>query len=388
MRLALSALGGGSFREKLLAKDFTRAKISPTDASRLGTWADVNEALVSNRLEPPRIRLFQDGTPVESDRFMRPRVNRRAVSYGEIDFAAIEGLLRAGASLAIDSIDEIVPSIREAARELERFVAEGVQVNAYVTWGEISGFGPHWDDHDTLIVQLEGTKNWKVFGAGRDSPMFQDFELDHKQPEAIVWEGDLAAGDVLHVPRGWWHEVTGRGQGSLHLTFGFTRQTVLDAIMSMVEGLRRNALFRRDIDKFDRAVLRQQEAEVKDALRSAADQLDLQAAVDEHEAELRPRAAVSLPWSVDPKQLHLRRPRNLTLVARPPLRLEYAGSEVAFSATMRRFRLHASFGPLLEILSSEGILSYERAQHLSNFTPSDFEKAVKVLVENRIIMVD
>lgn len=63
----------------------------------------------------------------------------------------------------------------------------------------------HWDDHATFIVPIYGTKAWTVPGPGRPHPMKTDTDHNHTAPEPVAWEGVLKAGQILHVPRGWWH---------------------------------------------------------------------------------------------------------------------------------------------------------------------------------------
>jgi ribosomal protein L16 Arg81 hydroxylase len=35
--------------------------------------------------------------------------------------------------------------------------------NAYISFGDMSGFGVHNDDHDVLVVQIDGRKKWRFF---------------------------------------------------------------------------------------------------------------------------------------------------------------------------------------------------------------------------------
>jgi hypothetical protein len=47
----------------------------------------------------------------------------------------------------------------------------------------------------------------------------------------LIWSGTLRPGDVMHIPRGWWHQATRTGTGdgfSLHATFGLTQRTGID----------------------------------------------------------------------------------------------------------------------------------------------------------------
>ncbi|MGA5143217.1 JmjC domain-containing protein [Streptomyces azureus] len=38
------------------------------------------------------------------------------------------------------------------------------------------GFGVHWDDHDTLVVQLDGAKRWRSYGTTQPFPLYRDIE--------------------------------------------------------------------------------------------------------------------------------------------------------------------------------------------------------------------
>ncbi|MFI1284354.1 JmjC domain-containing protein [Streptomyces sp. NPDC020858] len=88
-----------------------------------------------------------------------------------------------------------------------------------------SGF--HWDDHDTVIFQLEGAKRWNLHGATRTDPLRLDVEAPEKPEGPPLAEVVLQAGDVLYVPLGWWHAVAAAQGRSPHLTCGLTPATKL-----------------------------------------------------------------------------------------------------------------------------------------------------------------
>src|SRR5205823_9167280 len=91
-----------------------------------------------------------------------------------------------------------------------------------------SGFRLHWDDHDVLIVQLAGEKQWEVRGPSRTAPLYRDADRNDQPSDDIVWAGTMRVGDVMHIPRGYWHQATRNGNGagkSLHMTFGFAKRT-------------------------------------------------------------------------------------------------------------------------------------------------------------------
>jgi hypothetical protein len=125
-------------------------------------------------------------------------------------------------------------------------------VNVYLTTAEAAGFNLHWDDHDVIILQLGGEKSWTVHSASRTAPMYRDAEVNNEPRKRIVWTGTLHDGDVLHIPRGHWHQATRAGHGSgysLHATFGFVQRTGVDWLAWVADQSREQELFRHDLDR-------------------------------------------------------------------------------------------------------------------------------------------
>lgn len=144
-----------------------------------------------------------------------------------------------------------------------------VQVNTYLTTNDGEGFALHWDDHDVLVVQLAGEKAWQVRGSSRPVPMYRDAEPNDEPPEQVIWDGVLHAGEVLHVPRGYWHQATRAGLGSghsLHATFGFVKRTGVDWMAWVADRARENEPFRHDLDRHDPAAAGEQERALVDGM--------------------------------------------------------------------------------------------------------------------------
>ena len=155
--------------------------------------------------------------------------------------------------MVLDALDSFDPTMEVACRALQWWSRELVQVNTYLTTNDAAGFSLHWDDHDVLIVQLGGEKSWEVRGQSRCMPMYRDAEPNTQPSEDIVWSGTLRAGDVMHIPRGYWHQATRTDQGlgySLHVTFGFVKRTGVDWLTWVADRSRENELFRRDLDRW------------------------------------------------------------------------------------------------------------------------------------------
>jgi len=54
----------------------------------------------------------------------------------------------------------------------------------YAGWRTNNGFDLHFDDHDTMILQVFGRKRWQVFNPTRLHPFKKDAEEAVKPTEA------------------------------------------------------------------------------------------------------------------------------------------------------------------------------------------------------------
>ena len=95
-------------------------------------------------------------------------------------------------------------------------------VNLYHTPSDAQAFALHYDWNDVFVLQLEGSKTWRVFDPVIELPRSDETRL----PELAVRAEDgrelrMEAGDLLYIPRGWPHMAVNDGEGggvSTHLT--------------------------------------------------------------------------------------------------------------------------------------------------------------------------
>ncbi|MGW5394903.1 JmjC domain-containing protein [Streptomyces sp. NPDC003952] len=244
-------LGGDTFLAQTCFRVHAVIRSADTAVPALLTWDDINEIVATHRLEPPRMRLSRAGETVPATAYSALRTNRRGVSWYQPQPTEFHARLAEGASLVIDAIDQIHPSVREAAAGLERFLRTPVQANAYASWTAEEGFGTHWDDHDVVVLQLEGSKRWKIYGPTRQAPAWRDVETPEAPTGGPIEDVVLTAGDALYLPRGWWHAVSAdQGTASLHLTFGLATQTGAEFLGWLCDDLRASATVRSDVPRF------------------------------------------------------------------------------------------------------------------------------------------
>nr|WP_284346973.1 cupin domain-containing protein [Frankia sp. Cppng1_Ct_nod] len=160
--------------------------------------------------------------------------------------------MQSGCTVVLDAVNHFDSTLEVACRAFQWWLRAPVQANAYLTTGDAAGFSLHWDDHDVIVVQLAGDKDWEIRGPSRSSPMYRDAAPNVEPPEEIVWSGVVKSGDVLHIPRGHWHRANraGRSDGfSLHATFGFTNRTGVDWLAWLADQSRREEVFREDLNR-------------------------------------------------------------------------------------------------------------------------------------------
>ena len=339
-----------------LSEEFVFADLGEDAVRSLFTLEDLNHLLATCAPEPPRLRLHKEGSPVPLDRYTETgtasRDTRRIVRP-----EALYGQLRSGASLVLDGVDRMHPAVGAAADDLMRLVRERAQANLYLIWGDSRGFDTHWDDHDTMIVQLAGSKHWQVHGPGtRPFPMKNDTDHTHTPPRDAegdlhqVWEGVLRPGQVIHVPRGWWHTVTGNGEMSMHLTFGFTRATGLDWAEALVRRLFEEESFRRDLPRFaDADTRRKHRHELASRLMEAAEAADLDSFLAERDARFPRRTSFSLPWPVEDAAPPATARVEFVPILPPPIERE--GDKVAITVAGKRYGFPAMTEPVVEAIA-------------------------------------
>lgn len=150
--------------------------------------------------------------------FMAERQLQDGVKYPSLD--EIHRVYSKGLTVIVMTMQQRWGPIAALCRGLEGVFHCPVHANLYLTPTGAQGFDAHFDTHEVFILQLEGTKRWRLYGSPRSLPLV-DEKLD--RPKAQLGsprEVQLEAGDLLYVPRGFVHEAFTSEQASMHLTVG------------------------------------------------------------------------------------------------------------------------------------------------------------------------
>ena len=174
---------------------------------------------------------------VRGDRSKSPEDFR--LSNGSVDMVRVRNHFADGYTLVLNGLDRHVPAIATLAHAIEVELNFETQVNAYITPPKSQGFLAHYDDHDVLILQIEGSKTWRLYGPEADVPprllpLRDRFSADRlPEPSDLI----LEAGDVLYLPRGRVHAAEAQEEPSIHLTFGIHPPTLMALALKTLESL-------------------------------------------------------------------------------------------------------------------------------------------------------
>jgi ribosomal protein L16 Arg81 hydroxylase len=283
-------------RDQFLAdywsKSFLVAKGKAGRFAGLLSWDELNAILEQHRLYPPRFRLTRDGRNVETFRYTTPS----AGGIPRLNSGKLAACLSAGATLVLDCVEELAPRVRQLASSVREALHASAHVNLYAGWHSQKGLDLHFDCQEIMVLQVAGRKRWQVYRPTRVNPLPDDEEAPPKPTAPPIWDGMLEDGDMLYVPRGWWHVAFPVGEPSLHLTVATEPPLGTHLLEWLMRKLRLHEVVRAGIPQLDDA--KGQKAYL-DALRPLLSQALTDDAIAEfrHEWEgvLQPVPHISLP---------------------------------------------------------------------------------------------
>ncbi len=234
------AFGAMSVPEVLALREECQARhLSGRDPRRFAgllSIADLDAFLRTDAAQTPRVAMADSSrngsAAVPDDLF--------SDDDGRIDPVGLFRLFDAGATLVVSQFHEMHPPLARFCRGLEKVFLHAVQANIYLTPPGAQGFRTHFDTHDVLVLQVAGSKKWRVWDemllphATRNTPW--DGTV-HKADPSGAKDVLLEAGDVLYVPRGVAHDASVQegGEPSLHITVGLLEPSWADALKAAID---------------------------------------------------------------------------------------------------------------------------------------------------------
>lgn len=201
------------------------------DSSRYD-WEVIDRALALQDPGREMLKVLKSGRVAPEDyieEFIDIGVRRRRILKDRLYKHLSEG-----ATIVLNRIELASPSMHELCMQVGRLAGAQTTANAYACLGGGPATNVHWDTHDVFILQLTGTKHWRVYEPTFPLPISSQVSNDRKEdvPEQPFLALSLEAGDALYVPRGWWHRVTPiDNHETIHLTVAVHTPLILDYVV-------------------------------------------------------------------------------------------------------------------------------------------------------------
>jgi ribosomal protein L16 Arg81 hydroxylase len=194
-------------------------------------WSELDSILHLNEPTPQGLQLFNRGM-IPDDAYTEDS-SAFGLRRRHLNKVRFYGYLNAGATLVINRFELLCVAAQRLCTQVAAFATQPATSNAYVSFRGDGTFGNHWDTHDVFAIQLIGRKRWRVFAPTTPLPLSHQTNERSGQacPETPVLDCILDTGDVLYIPRGWWHHVIPLEEGSLHLSVGTYAPTMYDYVM-------------------------------------------------------------------------------------------------------------------------------------------------------------
>jgi ribosomal protein L16 Arg81 hydroxylase len=238
------------FRERFFSDHWQKAPLvhSGAGSARIPPLLDLAEMdnLVSTlgSTDPGWLMLVKDGNnlPVKAYR----------TEDGLINLSAVYSHYANGYTIILTKIDRRNQRVGLFCKQLELFLmragcllSRGIRANVYLTPKGSKGFPVHYDDHDVLILQAGGSKRWRIFEPLEIAPVkrFETPIAEHTLGRKL-FEGMIGEGDLLYIPRGFYHDAQSTETYSLHLTLSVQPLKWLDVFQFLME---QQASFRSDL---------------------------------------------------------------------------------------------------------------------------------------------
>jgi ribosomal protein L16 Arg81 hydroxylase len=176
-----------------------------TKLASLFAFDSLNRILNESPIAHPTVRLNKDG---------------RTLGFSSPE--GFIGQIRNGATLVLENAERYDSTLAVFLDRLSAELCFGTRANVYFSQPRQQGYQNHYDTHDFFILQVEGEKEWFIFSATVQEPLFDQKRHGMSPPadSELVMRCTLTKGDVLYVPKGmWWRRYAcATEQPSVHLT--------------------------------------------------------------------------------------------------------------------------------------------------------------------------
>lgn len=183
------------------------------------TLSALDQYFQAANLAPYFLRVVKSGMDCELDRWTRIDKRKNTDPYRIVVTESLFSLFCEGATIIINAAQTAIPSLTAWCVALEEELETPVQPNIYITPPGAEGFGYHYDPHDVFIMQISGSKRWRLYDYDVRLPArieaLDAGAYETRVPQQTV---EMRAGDFLYLPRGTVHRANTSDEASIHIT--------------------------------------------------------------------------------------------------------------------------------------------------------------------------
>jgi len=229
---------------------------TPDKFPGLMPWSDLNAILDMSAIWSSKsLNLVLDRDPVPRSEFCAPAVDRDNRTIMRPLAPRVMELLNKGATLVCNDVDSLTPSFSGVANALEAELFGKTQGNLYCSWKAHQAFHSHFDTHDVFAIQIDGQKHWQIYATRADYPIAHERfktlgqERHERDKGSVARDIIMNPGDLIYLPRGWYHDALAVTGASLHITFGVTRVIGFDLLNMLLDLSVNESPFRRNLPR-------------------------------------------------------------------------------------------------------------------------------------------
>ncbi len=182
---------------------------------------DLDALLCSRKLYEGDIRIFKNENKIGFHRYSHLILGSEN-NHKIVQPAKAYNLYLTGHTLIFQNVNTYELGLANLLRALDKNTGFHSRCNIYVTPPDNRGFGKHWDHMCSIIVQLEGEKEWEIYEQQVNSPnpMMNPKNCHNRDPK-LIYKKVLKQGDLLYVPRGFAHSPKTNDCHSVHANIAF-----------------------------------------------------------------------------------------------------------------------------------------------------------------------
>ncbi|SHI72167.1 Ribosomal protein L16 Arg81 hydroxylase, contains JmjC domain [Roseomonas rosea] len=222
------------------------------------SWAGIDRLLNQTHIwSSQSLKLQMDTQPVPPEAYCIRATGRDNTPVMQPEAGRLREWVAKGASVVLNDVDSLTPGLTSVSEALENAGFGRAQANVYISFQAHKAFPTHFDTHDVWAVQVEGEKTWNIWSGRADYPIphpaFRSLgQAHHERARGTLREKVLLkAGDLLYLPRGWYHDALAEGPASVHVAYGVHAPIGLDLANMLAERALQDPMFRQPLPRQD-----------------------------------------------------------------------------------------------------------------------------------------